>query len=742
MVDSDSSQSKGRNTSIQKVRSFFGLAGRPTLSRGFLRRSLWVAPVLALIGLAFAGTWLRSRMETAMRVQQESQLLTLLKADLAALELWTDGQKDYVDAVTDAPIVHEPILKLVELAAGGTTSKAALLQAPERAQLEAGLKNWLDDPEYAGYIVLDKTGRVLASDEDSLIGLLPATGYLDLTKTVLTSGPLVTPPFLSTAILTDEWGNQAAGVPTMFAAAPVKEDGQNVAVLGFRIRPNEDFTKILNVARIGETGETYAFNQSGLLLSSSRFLDQLQEIGLLPYQPQVRSALNIELRDPGVDMTTGARPHLPRPKQPLTAMAADAIETRPTAENPHFNVEGYRDYRGVEVIGAWAWLPQYGFGVTTEVDKAEAFRPLYILRAAFWTLFGLLAAVALLLLGVTLMARRIERKMADAVIAAGKLGQYALEEKIGEGGMGSVFRGRHAMLRRPTAIKLLEPSKTTDVSIERFEREVQHTSQLNHPNTITIYDYGRTDEGVFYYAMEYLEGMSLQSLVEDFGPQPDGRVIHILLQVCGSLVEAHTQGLIHRDIKPANIMLTERGGVRDYVKLLDFGLVKAVDTRKQRSLTAADAITGTPLYLPPEAIQGDVEAADARSDLYSLGGVAYFLLTGQAVFEGGSIMDVIRLQVEGTPVPPSKRLGRPVIPELEQLILKCLAKNPDDRPQSAAEIVEVLSRCVPRMPWTTADANLWWQQYDRRTLAATATQPVAVGGTHGGAADTAVKRTL
>ena len=238
--------------------------------------------------------------------------------------------------------------------------------------------------------------------------------------------------------------------------------------------------------------------------------------------------------------------------------------------------------------------------MATEVDKAEAFRPLYILRAAFWTLFGLLAAVALLLLGVTLMARRIERRMRDAVIAAGKLGQYALEEKIGEGGMGSVYRGRHAMLRRPTAIKLLEPSKTTDVSIERFEREVQHTSQLNHPNTITIYDYGRTDEGVFYYAMEYLQGMSLQSLVEDFGPQPDGRVIHILLQVCGSLVEAHSQGLIHRDIKPANIMLTERGGVRDFVKLLDFGLVKAVDTRKQRSLTAADAITGTPLYLPPE----------------------------------------------------------------------------------------------------------------------------------------------
>jgi eukaryotic-like serine/threonine-protein kinase len=741
VVGSGSSQSKVRDTSFRKVRSYFGLAGRPTLSRGLMRRSLWVAPVLALICLAFAATWLRSRMETAMRVQQESQLLTLLKADLAALELWMESQKEYIDAATDAPDVHRPILAMVERAAGDNTTKAALLQAPERAQLDAALKTWLDDPEFAGYVVVDKTGRVLSSNEDSLVGLQPVAGYAEFAKEVLSTGPIVTPPFLSTVILTDEWGNQTAGVPTMFAAAPVKENGQSVAVLGFRIRPNDDFTKILNVARIGETGETYAFNNTGLLLSSSRFPDQLQEIGLLPYQPQVRSALNVEIRDPQVDMTSGARPLLPRPQQPLTTMAADAIENRPTAQNPHFNVNGYRDYRGVEVIGAWAWLPKYGFGVATEVDKAEAFRPLYILRAAFWTLFGLLAAVALLLLGVTLMARRIERKMRDAVIAAGKLGQYALEEKIGEGGMGSVFRGRHALLRRPTAIKLLEPSKTTDVSIERFEREVQHTSQLNHPNTITIYDYGRTDEGVFYYAMEYLQGMSLQSLVEDFGPQPDGRVIHILLQVCGSLTEAHSQGLVHRDIKPANIMLTERGGVRDFVKLLDFGLVKALDARKQRSLTAADAITGTPLYLPPEAIQGDVEVTDARGDLYSLGGVAYFLLTGHAVFEGGSIMDVIRLQVEGTPVPPSMRLGKAIVPELEQLILQCLAKDPADRPQSAAAIVEVLSRCVPAQPWTTADADRWWNQYDKQSLATTATQPVALAGTLGGIGTAATRHT-
>jgi serine/threonine protein kinase len=332
-----------------------------------------------------------------------------------------------------------------------------------------------------------------------------------------------------------------------------------------------------------------------------------------------------------------------------------------------------------------------------------------MVRVVFWILFGLLSAAALTLLALTLLAGRLESRVREAVLAAGKLGQYALEEKIGEGGMGSVYRARHALLRRPTAIKLIEPSKTSDVAVARFEREVQHTSQLNHPNTITIYDYGRTDEGVFYYAMEFLDGFSLQAMVEKFGPQPDGRVIPILLQVCGSLLEAHSLGLIHRDIKPANIMLTRRAGVSDFVKLLDFGLVKATDNRMQTQLTAVNSITGTPLYLPPECIQ-DPESADARSDLYSLGGVGYYLLTGRPPFEATSVLEIIRRQVEDIPVAPSEKSGRPIAPQLEQVLLACLEKSPDKRPQSAAQLAELLSQGEPRESWTAAEAQRWWRE--------------------------------
>ena len=439
--------------------------------------------------------------------------------------------------------------------------------------------------------------------------------------------------------------------------------------------------------------------------------------------------LSIELRDPGVDMTTGERPAVRRAEQPLTRMAESAV-----AGKSGVDVAGYRDYRGVMVCGAWTWLPQYGFGVATEVDQAEVYRPVYMIRVVFWVLFGLLFAAAVTLFAMTLLAGRLEKKVREAVLAAGKLGQYALEEKIGEGGMGSVYRARHALFRRPTAIKLLEPSKTTELAIARFEREVQHTSQLNHPNTITIYDYGRTDEGVFYYAMEYLDGFSLQSAVEKFGPMPDGRVIQILLQVCGSLLEAHTQGLIHRDIKPANIMLTRRGGVQDFVKLLDFGLVKATDNRRQTQLTAIDTITGTPLYLPPECIQ-DPDQADARSDLYSLGGVGYYLLTGHAPIEAASILEIIRRQVEEMPAAPSSKAPRPIASELEQAIMACLAKSPTAHPRTAADMAEILLSCTPRDPWTTADAGRWWDEHHGGSPATPGsedvTQAIELGATIG-----------
>ena len=226
-----------------------------------------------------------------------------------------------------------------------------------------------------------------------------------------------------------------------------------------------------------------------------------------------------------------------------------------------------------------------------------------------------------------------------------RLGQYTLEEKLGEGGMGVVYRASHAMLRRPTAIKLLLPDRAGKDALTRFEREVRRTAMLTHPNTVTVFDYGRTTDGVFYYAMELLEGASLDEIVEVDGPQPEERVIHLLEQAAASLAEAHDAGLIHRDVKPGNILVVDRGGISDLVKVVDFGLVKDVGFRargeatSEPALTMADTITGTPLYMAPETVTAP-ETVDARADLYALGAVGYWLLTGTHVFGGKSIIEV------------------------------------------------------------------------------------------------------
>jgi serine/threonine-protein kinase len=291
---------------------------------------------------------------------------------------------------------------------------------------------------------------------------------------------------------------------------------------------------------------------------------------------------------------------------------------------------------------------------------------------------------------------------------ARQLGQYVLEQKLGEGGMGEVYRARHGMMRRPTAIKLLRGDRAGELNLLRFEREVQLTARLTHPNTITIFDYGRTDDGILYYAMELLDGANLQRIVEVGGAQPANRVVRILGMVCGALTEAHDIGLIHRDIKPANIMLCAQGGERDVVKLLDFGLVKQFEVDRSVQLTGASTVLGTPQYMAPESILAP-DSADVRTDIYALGAVAYFLLAGVDVFVGNSVVELCIKHIHEPPPSLSAR-GVALSPELEAVVLSCLAKDPAQRPQSAAELRHRLEACVLE-PWDSDHARKWWLEH-------------------------------
>jgi eukaryotic-like serine/threonine-protein kinase len=320
-----------------------------------------------------------------------------------------------------------------------------------------------------------------------------------------------------------------------------------------------------------------------------------------------------------------------------------------------------------------------------------------VTQTTLWAAFT--AVFATLLSSVTFHLRR-------SVARARRLGQYTLLEKIGEGGMGVVYRAEHEMLRRPTAIKVLPPASAGEEGLKRFEREAQLTARLNNPHTISVYDYGRTPEGAFYYVMEYLDGFDLDRLVREAGPLPPGRVVHILRQVCEALAEAHAVGLIHRDIKPANIVVSEYGGIADFAKVLDFGLVKDVSAPADSRLTREDVVAGTPQYLAPETIR-DGTSSDPRSDIYALGAVAYFLLTGAPVFQGRPIL-VIQSHLNTAPESPSQRLGLPLPARLERLVLDCLEKDPTLRPETAESLAARLAACDDVPPWSPDDAKTWW----------------------------------
>lgn len=298
-------------------------------------------------------------------------------------------------------------------------------------------------------------------------------------------------------------------------------------------------------------------------------------------------------------------------------------------------------------------------------------------------------------------------RLRQSAFQAKRLGQYYLKRLIGAGGMGEVYLAEHQLLKRPCAIKLIRPERAGDQkALVRFAREVQAASELSHWNTIDIYDYGRTDDGTFYYVMEYLVGLSLADLVSRHGPLPAERVIYLLRQCCDALQEAHGRGLVHRDITPGNIFAARRGGVYDVVKILDFGLVKSASDRDSVQLTQDGVISGSPLYMSPEQVSGDAEP-DARSDIYSLGGVAYFLLTGKPPFHDDKAIKVLMAHMRDPVVLPSA-LQSSVPSDLESIVVKCLAKAPNERFSSATELSAALSECAAVDSWGRDQAWQWW----------------------------------
>jgi serine/threonine-protein kinase len=304
-------------------------------------------------------------------------------------------------------------------------------------------------------------------------------------------------------------------------------------------------------------------------------------------------------------------------------------------------------------------------------------------------------------------ADALQRRAFAAERRAERVGQYALKRKLGEGGMGEVWLAEHALLKRPCAVKFIRSDLAAHpATAARFEREVQAVTGLTHPNTVRVYDYGRADDGSFYYVMEYLDGPTLEELVKSNGPLPPGRVVYLLRQVCEALAEAHAVGLVHRDLKPGNIIVATIGGQSDTAKLLDFGLVQDLSADADIRLTRTGTVLGTPAYMSPEQAAGE-SAVDARGDVYGLGAVAFYALTGRPPFQGKTLGQLLSAHRSAPPPVAELRPGVPA--DLVTVVARCLAKDPSDRFPSVVDLGRAFSQCSCATEWSAEQAAGWWQ---------------------------------
>ena len=624
-------------------------------------RTVVVLPAVGIVVVAGIGLWTHWRLQREVESRVRTDLHVVVSTAARGVTTFLAGAERLTAVAVRTPEVRAA-------AAGG--------------ELRGALAPYFGSDRSAGYLATDRSGIVLEASEGlaNRGDLLPAA-ICPVPAAARNRSPTAGLPF------------RALNGRVYLLVAAAIPDSELYLALAFDSR---ELTAPLVAARAGRSGETYAVDARGIMVSSSRFGQQLRAAGFSGVDA-ADTTFGVALREPGGDVTEGFRPAR-QEGGPLTFAAQ-----RVTAAEDGARVTPYLDYRGVAVVGAWTWVASRGFGIITEVDAAEAFRPLQVLERIFAALLALVAVAA----GGTVMgwmrAQRARRRALRAEAVARRMGQYIVERKLGSGATGDVYLARHVLLRRPTALKVLREPRTDTQSLERFEREVQVTAAMVHPHIVAIYDYGRSDDGLFFYAMEYLDGMDLERFVTRFGPCPDARVIHILRQVCDSLGAAHARGLVHRDIKPSNVFLC-RAGVPDHVKVLDFGLVRIADSQ---TVTTSGAVVGTPAAMAPELFESS-DNAGVASDIYAIGCVGYYLLTGQLVFTGSSLAEMCNSHLSKAPVPPSLRLGRAVDATLEHALLGCLAKRPANRPRSAAELAALLAESPAQRAWSRADAAAFW----------------------------------
>ncbi len=653
--------------------------------------------VLAL--LVAVRIWTVAGMETSLLDAQIREMRAALDWRVASLQTWKDRQLDRCRAVASSPELLRHARELIRLGESSQNLKEDLKTSTAQASTRALLERIPKDLAGLGFAIVSTSGLVLACEEERAIGQQTSPAAGELVRRALLGEVFMVRPYRHRTYVLDV--PASVKTPIQVVVGPILDESRKpAAILALCFESRLNFATFFGDTAHVSTEEFFAFDEKGQLLTTLRDAADLKALGLVPEE---ETALTLRLRDPGGDLRAGFTAPANPDAWPMTRLSLSTVSSHQSGED----TAGYRNVRGREVIGAWSWLPEWSMGVGVEMERAEVLLAVDRIRKLFNILF---AAVGLSTLAAVGLSRRfgLYRRTSEKGIA----GTYLLDRRIGTGGTSEVYLAHHAHLKRPTAVKVLNVRGADGASIARFEREAMLVSRLSHPNTVQVYDYGRTRDGRFYLATEYLEGLNLAQLVALGGPLSPARAIHLLDQVCGSLEEAHAAGLVHRDIKPANIMVCRRGGLYDVVKVLDFGIARST-AEGTAELTQANQLAGTPLYIAPERIRAP-QSADPRSDLYSLGAVAFHLLAGRDVFEGPGAAELLYQVLSVEPPSPSRFRGGPLPPDLERLVLDLLAKDPEKRPSSASAVRDRLSALETPERWDQRDARAWWSGQESR----------------------------
>jgi hypothetical protein len=684
------------------------MVGSASLARlGQLARRRPIAITLGLLGTALVGLWIYTGVRGAHVELASNNLRALLASETVAVDVWISEKRLNVQRWALDPRVVEATARLGAAAERGVPALVQACRGAPGAQLLAAIDGMRLGEAAASVYLVSAEGRVLGSRDPALCGHLLDPADRSVYAPVFNGETRFGPPQDDADRIGPPGVRSGAKI---WISAPVRDNaGEVIAVLDIGKPAGERFAELFTAVRSGATREAYAFDARARMLSESRFTEALVAAGLL--RTGESAILRVRLLDP-VAAGSGEQPT----RLVAAALAARTRPVSPAAQRgSERNAEDrvlltpYANYLGEPVIGAWRWLEDANFGIAVEVAEREALAPLLRLEAAFFVLAGMVGLATFGFLVALLRMEGLRARVAEAV----RVGNYELFEEIGKGGVARVYRAQHRLLKRPTAVKVIHLHQASDELLARFDREVRLASHLMHPNTIEIFDYGRTPEGLPFYAMELLHGLTLQQIVDSSGPLPAARVIHVLRGIAGSLSEAHERGLVHRDVTPANIMLCQKGGQYDVPKLLDFGMIKDTRAEATRDLTRALRVLGTPAYMAPERIE-DASSADPRSDVYALGAVAYFALAGAPPFAAENDLSLAYQIVNTAPRPLPARAAVP--DGLAALVMHLLAKDPAQRPQSAAAVAAMLDGLRLESEWAQPQAIAWWKAREHLAL--------------------------